>query len=92
MKYLVIFCLLICSHSVLSDCVYGAKDKSRLTILDNKTLILSGGYGADIMVKTYCFVYRSSEVAVLKDSFCSYENSVLYIDGEVCDAQQVRRI
>jgi hypothetical protein len=76
----------------LADCVYGAKDKTSFTRLDSHTIILQGGYGSDIMIKTYCYIYQSSSVTMLKDDFCSYESSVLYIDGEACDANSVKKL
>ena len=75
-----------------ADCVYGAKAKTSYQVLDSKTLMLKGGYGSNIIIKTYSYFYSSSSVQVLKDSFCSYDNAVLYIDGEVVDAQQVTKI
>jgi hypothetical protein len=84
--------LLATSTSVFADCVYGAKDKTSYVVLDTHTILLKGGYGSDIVIKTYCFIYRTSDITVLKDDFCSYEDSVLYIDEEVCDANQVTKI
>lgn len=85
--------LLLSTTSILvADCVYGAKDKTKYTRLDNNSVVLQGGYGGGILIKTYCFIYGSSEVQVLKDSFCSHESAVLYIDGQVCDANQVTKI
>ena len=93
MKTLLYVILGISIHSVaIADCVYGAKDKTKFSRLDNHTIILSGVYGSDIMIKTYCFIYSSSELTVLKDNFCSYESDVLYIDGEACDANQVNKL
>ncbi len=75
-----------------ADCVYGAKDKTSFQVLDSNTLLLKGGYGSNIIIKTYAYFYSSSDVQVLKDSFCSYDSAVLYIDGEVVDAQKVTKI
>ena len=83
---------LVTLTSVQADCVYGAKDKTSFQVLDSTTLMLKGGYGSNIIIKTYAYFYSSSDVKVLKDSFCSYENAVLYIDGEVVDAQQVTQL
>lgn len=83
---------LFTSSIVVADCVYGAKDKTKYTKLDNHSIVLQGGYGNGILIKTYCSIYGSSEVQVLKDDFCSYESAVLYIDGQVCDANQVTKI
>ena len=75
-----------------ADCVFGAKNKTKYNRLDNNTIILSGGFGSEIMIKTFCFISPASSVKVLKDSFCSYESSVLYIDGEVCDVNNVSKL
>ena len=87
---------IICIASLVTvsqaDCVYGAKDKTSFQVLDGNTLMLKGGYGSNIIIKTYSYFYSSSNVQVLKDSFCSYDSAVLYIDGEVVNAQQVTRI
>jgi hypothetical protein len=71
-----------------ADCIYGAKDSRSFQVIDSNTLILKGY--KNILVKTFCFIYPSSNITVLKDSFCDYDSSVLYIDGEVCDTNEVR--
>ncbi len=48
----------------MADCVYGAKDKNKYTRLDSHTVVLQGGYGNGILIKTYCSIYGSSEVQV----------------------------
>lgn len=78
--------------SAQADCVFGAKDKTSFIVLDSHTILLQGGIGADIMIKTYSFLTRHSDVLVLKDSFCSYESAVLYVDGETADANQVEKL
>ena len=88
----VVAALLALSSHVSAECVYGATDKSRFTRLDTHTILLQGGYDSDVILKTYCFIYTTSEVTVLKDDFCSYEDSVLYVDGEVCDVNQVTKV
>ena len=94
MKKLLIFILLLLSITTNSfgDCVWGAKDKTYFTFVNNHTIILKGGLGSDILIKTYCTILRNSNIQVLKDNFCSYESSVLYIDGEVCDVNQVESL
>lgn len=80
------------SNAALADCVYGAKDKTSYVVLDSHTIVLRGGYGGDILIKTFAFINSSSSVTVLKDSFCSYESSVLYIDGQTVDANDVKKL
>ncbi len=77
---------------VHADCVWNAKSKRSFQRIDNHTILLTGGPGPDILIKTWSFVYSTSTVAVLKDSFCSHENAVLLIDGEVADAREVRKL
>ena len=88
----IIFCLLILSAPSFADCVYGAKSKAKFTVLDSHTILLQGGSGPDVIIKTFAFINRGSTITVLKDSFCSFESAVLYIDGEVVDANQVTKI
>lgn len=89
-----IICIYLLTLSIPSfaDCVYSAKDKAKFIVLDSHTIILQGGPGPDIIIKTYSFINRSSSITVLKDSFCSYDSAVLYIDGEVVDANQVTKV
>jgi hypothetical protein len=80
------------SNTAFADCVYGAKDKTSYVVLDSHTIVLRGGYGGDILIKTFAFINSSSSVTVLKDSFCSYESSVLYVDGQTVDANDVKKL
>ena len=75
-----------------ADCVYGAKEKTSFVVLDSHTIILKGGYGNDILIKTYSFINSYSSITVLKDSFCSYDSAVLYVDNETVDVNQVTKI
>jgi hypothetical protein len=86
-----IFFLTYCAPS-FADCVFGAKDKTKFTLLDNRTILLQGGSGSDIIIKTLTSINRASSITVLKDSFCSHENAVLYVDGEVLDVNQVTKV
>ena len=75
-----------------ADCVMGAQEKTSFLMLDSHTVMLTGGYGSKIIIKTFAFLNNGSQVTVLKNSFCSYESSVLYVDGEVVDANQVTNV
>ncbi|QFR42875.1 hypothetical protein [Sulfurimonas xiamenensis] len=88
----ILFSLLLVFGQLGADCVYGAKDKTNFVVLDSNSIVLKGGYGSDILIKTYCYIYSSSDVQILKDDFCDYESAIMYIDGEVCDANQVKKI
>lgn len=89
---LLIYSIFFISQNVFADCVYNAKSKTSYIILNNHTIILKGGWGDDVLIKSYSFFYKSSEISILKDSFCSYDNSVLYVDDEIIDVTEVKRI
>lgn len=72
-----------------SDCVEGALNKTKFSRLNNHTVALSGGYGSAIVIKTDCLVKRNSTVSILKDSFCSASEAVLFVDGQECTAEHV---
>ena len=78
--------------SANADCVISAKSKRSYVVLDSHTIMLKNGIGADIIIKSFAFFNTASQLTVLKDSFCSFENAVLYVDGEVVDVQQVTNV
>jgi hypothetical protein len=80
------------SFSSFADCVYGAKNKTSFVVLDSHSILLKGGLGSDVVIKTFSFIYATSTVSVLKDDFCSFDNAVLYVDGDVVDVSQVTRV
>lgn len=80
---------LIITGAADAGCVLNAKSKTSYVVLDSHTILLKGGIGNDILIKSFAFFYPSSQVTVLKDSFCDYESAVLYVDGEVVDVQKV---
>jgi len=89
-KFLIILICTLSMSGAYADCVYGAKSKNKFVVLDSHTVILKGGYGKDILIKTFAFIYGSSSLTILKDDFCSYESAVLYIDGQVADVNEVK--
>lgn len=89
----IFFTALLCVFAVngaYADCVYGAKSKNKFIVLDSHTVILKGGFGKDILIKTFAFIYGSSSLTILKDDFCSYESAVLYVDGQIADVNEVK--
>jgi hypothetical protein len=93
-KQLVVFLASIaigCS-AAMADCVSGAQSKTRFQTLDSETILLTGGYGGRIVIKIFCCAYASSNLTILKDDFCSFDSSVLYLDGEVVDVRDVKKI
>ena len=88
----VAFVVILSAQHCYAGCVYGAKNKSSFIVLDNHTFVLQGGFGSDILIKTYAYVRSSSEITVLKDSFCSYDTSAIYIDGELAQLKQVEKL
>jgi hypothetical protein len=86
-----IILLVACALSIpgFADCVHGAKDKKKFTVVDSHTVSLGGGTGPEIIIKTHTAVDASAAITVLKDSFCSHETAVLLVDGETVDATKV---
>lgn len=89
MRKLAALLLSVCC-SAQADCVVGAKMALSYKILDSHTLLLEVGNG--ILVKSFHFFQSGSSILVLKDSFCDFESAVLYVDGEVVDVQQVKKL
>lgn len=77
-----------------ADCVVGAQLKLQFVVIDSHTILLTNGSGdsSPILIKSFAFFYPSSSVTILKDSFCDFEDAVLYVDGELVDVQQIKRI
>ena len=75
----------------VADCVYDAKSSTSFQILDPNTIMLMGHHGG-IIIKTFSFLYAPNDVQVLKDDFCDFEDTVMYIDGELIDAQAVKSL
>ena len=89
---MVIAAYALCVSAAHADCVYGAKSETSFRVLDSNTILLSGGYAGQILIKSFSFFTSVSNVTVLKDDFCDFDSSVLYVDGETVDVQQVKSI
>jgi hypothetical protein len=72
-----------------ADCVFLAQAKHDIVLLDRHTVLLTGGIGADVILKTFVGIDRRSEISVLRDSFCSFAPSVLLVDGELVSVGRV---
>jgi len=88
-RFSLVILLLTISCSGMADCVEGALNKNKFSRLNNHTVALTGGYGSPIVIKTDCRIKRNSSVSILKDSFCSASEAVLFVDGEECTAEHV---
>ena len=82
---------IVCGHAANADCVVGASIATSYSILDSSTIIINGP--SKMLIKTYCHCfYAGTQITVLKDSFCSYDSAVLYVDGTAVDVQDVKRL
>lgn len=86
-----VLALTAASHAQ-ADCVLNAKSATKFQLLDNHTILLSGGISGSILIKSFAFFSPGSQVTVLKDNFCDFEEAVLYVNGETVDAQQVKQL
>ena len=94
-KTILILSFLSVFNIVFADCVYDAKSKESFKVLKTgwgAQIYFTGGYGSDFIVEISGSIYSVDEILILKDDFCSYESSVLYIDGEVFDIKSVTKI
>src|SRR3954453_16410535 len=82
---------LLLAGSARADCVVGAQMAARIVILNSNTIVLQTASGG-ILIKTYHYFFGRPSLTVLKDSFCDFDSAVLYVDGEVVDAQSVKRV
>ena len=97
MKKLILITLIAISPFMLkADCVWGAKDKTTYKVLSSGyggKIFFSGGYGNDFIIEIDGFITEYiTEIMFLKDDFCSWEESVIYIDDEVFDVKSVEKI
>jgi hypothetical protein len=94
MRYIffILISLNLFAGNAFADCVLNAKTKTQFIVLDSQTIILKGGIGGNILIKVLIPLTTASSVTVLKDNFCSYESAVLYIDGQIVDAQDVKQL
>lgn len=94
MKYLLLILTAVLSLTLTchADYVTGAKSKTKYQILDSHTILLTGGHGPDILIKTWEFLSKYDTIAVLKDSFGSYDSAVLYVNEKPIDVTQVTKI
>lgn len=72
-----------------ADCVFLAQAKHDIVLLDRHTVLLTGGLGGDVILKTFAGIDRRSEIIVIRDNFCSFTPSVLLVDGELVSVGRV---
>jgi hypothetical protein len=84
--------MLVLANTAAADCIVGAKLSLQFIVVDAHTIILKNAGGHDILIKSFAFFYPTSQVTILKDSFCDYASAVLYVDGQVIDAQEVKNL
>ena len=72
----------VISTSANADCALNAQSRESVTVLDRHTILLSGGRGPDILVRTLAAVNRRAAIAVVRNNFCSFALDVLVVDNE----------
>ena len=81
------------TSAAMADCIYDAKSATSYRLINSNTVMFTDAYGNGFIIKTYDYLTSyPSEVYVIKDDFCSYEDDVIVWDGEVIDAQEVTKI
>jgi len=88
-----ILAALVLTLTVHADCVHSARSYLSFRAVASDTILLTEGLGPDILIRVWGMNLTStSRVRVLKDSFCSFEEAVLLIDGDVVDAREVKEL
>jgi hypothetical protein len=88
-----ILAALVLTLTVHADCVHGARSYLSFRAVASDTIILTNGPGPDIEIKVWgAFVSNGSSVRVIKDSFCSHDEAVLLINGEIIDVREVKKL
>ena len=89
-KIFILLVFIFNSQTLSADCVYDAKSYKNYKIIDENTIVLQEGNGKNILIQSYCYFYMGSELIILKDDFCDFEQDVLSVDGEVCEVKKVK--
>jgi hypothetical protein len=84
--------LLATFQNASAECIFGASNLTNVYILDSNRLILYGGFGDPIYIKTFYPLTKGARVAVLKDSFCDYDSEAISINGTVIPVQVVKKL
>jgi len=73
-----------------ADCISGAKNKTEFKLRFNTgDILLTGGIGDDIYVTTYSLISPNSSLSVVEDSFCSFDNNAIRVDGRLISITSV---
>ena len=81
--------LTLISTSANADCAINAQGRDSVTVLDRRTILLSGGHGPDILIRTLAAVNRRASIAVARNNFCSFALDVLVVDDELVGVGRV---
>jgi hypothetical protein len=89
MKKLLLTLLLCAPLCGLADTV-NISGANRWSRIDSHTIIVYRGTKAICLVKTWGFIYSSSEIRFADDVISSYDKMI--IDGDVEDIREVKRL
>lgn len=92
MKKALIFVMATHMLAAHAECVIAVKTKTNVQILGQHTMLLTGGVGSPVIIRSFAFFYPNSSVMVLKDSFCDYDNNAIAVDNQVISLQQVESV
>jgi hypothetical protein len=90
MMFFMMLSLALPAANSYAECVAGTKSKTTFRVIDGHNILLSGGYGPEIFIKTFDYFNQYSRVEILMDSFCDYQTGVLYIDGRIVNVNEVK--
>jgi hypothetical protein len=88
-----ILAALVLTLTAHADCVHSARSYLSFRVVASDTLILTQGVGPDIQIQVWgVWLTNTASVRVLRDSFCSFDEAVLFINGEIVDVREVKNL
>lgn len=84
--------LVLASSVARADCAISASTATHVQVIDQHILVLWGGAAGAIMIKSFEFFYPTSQIGVLKDSFCDFATDVIALDGRSINVQEVKQV
>lgn len=92
MRLLLAIALSLFAGSAHADCALNVKTKTHWEKIGDRVIILKGGIGPDILVEFLSYVGSTSQLVVLKNTFCSFERNAILVDNRIGQISNVSNL
>ncbi|AOI92086.1 hypothetical protein [Burkholderia pseudomultivorans] len=92
MKFAICAFAMLIANTASAECVVSQSTATHVQVIDSGTLLIYGGAAGHTMMRSLTPLLPGGQFAIGKDSFCDFDSSALFMNGQPILIQEIRHL